>query len=287
MAVAERQSDYYDSAYLADYYESLWTGHDAIEDIEIYWGFFKSQVLSRQQADSNFVLLDVGTGTGRVIHSLIDKVADDTELSLDTIKLIGMDKSPFMLHHAQKARQLPMDAVVSWSVGCATALEEIEPIVANGPGQVDFVLFAFSGISHLHQPGEANRFLSSARRVLRLGGLALVSVCTPLLDVEESYVENPYGKVKEVKSKRMEGILYREREMGQKIDRDIFVNSLKTEVIQVSADGNEHVLERNNHDIPLKLLTRHELAKGISEAGLRVLEEKRIRGEVIFILEAV
>ena len=286
MAVAERESDYYDSAYLADYYESLWTDHPALEDSTIYWSFVRPQIMTNHQANAKMVLLDVGTGTGRVIQSLIDRAGNDAEVSLDAIEFIGVDKSPFMLDHARQAKKLPSRVNVSWIVGSATALEELAPL-ADCPAQVHVLIFAFSGINHLYQPGEVDQFFSSARRVLRLGGLALVSVCMPLLDVKSNHLENPYGKVKEVKSNRLEGILYRERETGQSIDVDLFINSLKTEVVKVRSDGSEQVFERNNHNIQLKLLSREGLEKSIAAARLEILEEKCIREEVIFVLKAV
>ena len=286
MAVAERESDYYDSAYLADYYESLWTDHPALEDSTIYWSIVRPQIMSKHRANAEMVLLDVGTGTGRVIHSLIDRISNDAEVSLNAIEFIGVDKSPFMLDHARQAKQLPSDFNASWIVGSATALERLAPL-ADRPAQVHILIFAFSGINHLHQPGEVDQFFFSARRVLRLGGLALVSVCMPLLDVKSNHLENPYGEVKEVKSNRLEGILYRERETGQSVQGDLFINSLKTEVVKVRSNGSEQVLERNNHNIHLKLLSRKELEKSIAAARLEILEEKCIREEVIFVLKAV
>ncbi|KAK5990619.1 hypothetical protein PT974_08888 [Cladobotryum mycophilum] len=292
MAVVERDSDYYDSSYLADYYESLWTDHAALEDIAIYWAFFKDRALSslssssQNRVDGKFVLLDVGTGTGRVIHSLIDKAVSDADMSLDAMLFIGMDKSPFMLEQAQRTKQLPHEVHASWFVGTATALEDIASL-ADPHGKVNLLLFTFSGINHLHQPGEIDQFFLSARRVLLPGGLALVSVCTPLLDVEGDSVPNPYGLVKEVKSKRLEGILYREWGTGQKIEGHLFTNSLKTDVVQVSPDGSELVIERNIHNIPLALLTRDGLRESAAAAKLEIIEERCIRDEVIFVLRAV
>nr|QQO98477.1 FrzE [Cladobotryum sp.] len=288
MAVVERDSDYYDSSYLADYYESLWTDHAALEDIAVYWAFFKERVLlSQSRVDSKFFLLDVGTGTGRVLHSLIDKAVNDADMSLDAMQFVGMDKSPFMLEQAQRAKQLPQEVRASWFVGTATALEDIASL-ADPHGKANLLIFAFSGINHLHQPGEIDQFFLSARRVLLPGGLALVSVCAPLLDIEGGdSVPNPYGQVKEVKSKRLEGILYREWETGQKIEGHLFTNSLKTDVVQVSQDGSERVIERNIHNIPLTLLTRDGLRRSAAAAKLEIIEERCIRDEVIFALRAV
>lgn len=285
-AIAERESNYYDSAYLADYYYSLWTDHPALEDMNVYWEFFKSQVMSQQQANAGFVLLDVGTGTGRVIHSLVKKAMDDADISLDTINFLGVDKSPFMLEYARNVKQ-PLPGVnTSWSVGSAVALEEID-LLADYLAQVQILIFAFSGINHLHQTGEVDQFFLSARQIVRQGGLALISVCTPLLDVKSKHVENPYGKIKEVRSKQLEAILYREWETGQEFDGDLFINRLKTEVVKMYPDGSEQVLERNNHNVSLMLLNRKSLHKSIIEARFQVLEERRTGDEVIFILKAV
>ncbi|KAI9764931.1 MAG: hypothetical protein M1840_007956 [Geoglossum simile] len=284
MAAVEHQRGYYDSAYLADYYESLWTEHPALTDIEVYWQYLKGAMLSKHRGNDHFVLLDVGTGTGRVMNSLIAKAGDDPAIPLAMIQFIGIDKSPYMLECARSAKKLLPDANVSWFEGTATALQNINPF-ADSPMKVDLLIFAFSGINHLHLPGEIDQFLASVEQVLRPGGLALVSVCEPLLDVRGSNIPNPYGKVKEVKSKHLERILYRERDTGQKIDGDLFINSLKTEVVRVATDGSEQIIERNKHDIPLKLLTRETVCERIAMAGLHFLREEDSMEETIFVLE--
>jgi len=284
MANVEHQRGYYDSAYLADYYESLWTEHPLLHDVEIYWRYLKSAVLSTQRSGESFVLLDVGTGTGRVLNSLIAKISDDPATPLATMRFIGMDKSSYMLARARNAKNVPSEADVSWFEGTATALQALDPF-AGSAMKVNLLIFAFSGVNHLHLPEEIEQFFASVKQVLRPGGLALVSVCEPLLDVRGSSIFNPYGEIKEVRSKHLQGILYRERATGQKIDRDLFMNSLKTEVVQVGADGSEQVVERNNHDVPLKLLTREILHEIISKAGLQFVQEEESMEEIIFVLE--
>jgi len=282
-ATAERESDYYDSEYLADYYTSLWTDHPALKDIDVYWEYLQRQILSQHfsTSSSTSVVLDCGTGTGRVIHSLINKTVAKESVELSAIQFIGLDKSQFMLEVARRSGRSPEAANLSWLLCDVTSMHR-QAALAHLRSGVDVLIFAFSGINHLHEPGQVDQFFASVQAVLKKGGLALVSVCTPLLDRRESYVENPFGEVKEVRSKSLPGIIYRERGVGQKVEGHLLINSLKTEVWQLQGDGSELVIERNNHDIPLRLFTREQIRNHIACAGLDLLEEKLIGEEVIY-----
>jgi len=285
MAISERESNYYDSVYLADYYASLWTEHQALDDVKVYWSYFKDQYQSLDRDHGPLVVLDVGTGTGRIIHSFLQNIANDASVSLPSVRFIGMDKSPHMVERARDAETKHPSSVISWFVGTATALDTLAPFVGQQTRPVvDLLTFAFSGISHLHEPGAVDRFFSSAAWVLRPGGLALVSVCAPLLDCVGTAIAYPYGEVKEVRSKRLEGIVYREWATGQSIDGDVFTNSLKTEAVRMRAEGGEEVVERNSHNVPLKLLTREEVHEAVVRSGLQFVREESVTGDVIFVV---
>ena len=283
MEFTEHESDYYGSEYLADYYESLWTGHPALKDVDVYWEFCKRHLSSHSQSNP-FTLLDVGTGTGRVIHALIEKATADPSIDISSTRFIGMDKSQFMLNLANKRRKRPQGFNELWLLGTATALDQLEPLVHPHP-KIDVLIFAFSGINHLYMPREVDEFFSSVRKVLKPGGLALVSVCTPLLDVTETHIENPFGEVKEVRSKSIEGTLYRERGIDQRIEGDLFINSMTIEVWRTNTDGSEQVIESNDYNIPLRLLTHEQLQTSISSSGLWLLDEKQMGEEIIFVIK--
>jgi len=278
MAVAtKRESDYYDSKYLADYYATLWTDHPALKDIDVYWRYFTEQTRSRNRS-SPFVVLDCGTGTGRVLHSLIERAVAEPTMDISAVQFWGLDKSRFMLEQAKMVDWTPNNISVSWFLGDAASLDQLDTL--SRP--VDLFIFAFSAINHLHNPGEIDRFFSSLRALLKPDSLALISVCTPLLDCTEEHVPNPFGKVKEVRSKFLDHITYHEREVGQRVDGDLFINSLETEVWQTNEDGSKLVIESNSHNIPLRLLTRDGLRSCVSKAGLELMGEDLIGEEVIF-----
>jgi ubiquinone/menaquinone biosynthesis C-methylase UbiE len=282
MDMPEHQRGYYDSSYLADYYESLWTEHPTLQDTEIYWRYLRDALLLRKDRNRPFVLLDVGTGTGRVLKSLIGKVSREPAIPLSSVKFIGMDPSSYMLERARDGRDLPADADVSWFEGSASRLQDLKALTSPAVG-VDLLLFAFSGINHLHLPDEVDGFFASMKHVLRLGGVALVSVCSALLDVQGSSISNPYGEVKEVKSKRLHGIFYREETIGRTVNGDLLTNSLKTEAVKVNEDGNEEIMERNKHNVPLRLLTRDFLRECVARAGLQLLREEEAVEDFIFV----
>ncbi|KAF8245435.1 S-adenosyl-L-methionine-dependent methyltransferase [Wilcoxina mikolae CBS 423.85] len=105
----------------------------------------------------NPVILDIGTGTGAIIRILPSSPAE----------VWAIDHSSSML---DRARKTTPGREVHWVETSATALPgELE-------GRVDLAVFAAGGVGHLVEREERVGFLRELRRVLKTGGLGVVSV---------------------------------------------------------------------------------------------------------------
>jgi SAM-dependent methyltransferase len=105
-------------------------------------------------------VLDLGCGNGRVAFALAAK----------GFAVEGLDISPSMIEEARAAAgRLGVDA--RFRIGDAVSLPQAED-------ELDAVVFACNGIAHLTRDGK-RACLVEIKRVLRPGGVALLSLRTP------------------------------------------------------------------------------------------------------------
>ncbi|EIT75369.1 hypothetical protein AO1008_10854 [Aspergillus oryzae 100-8] len=108
---AGRRSKSHDSAYLAEYYDlrakADVTVLNAQDDAKIYISALKKQVESYYPLDhhgQHLIVLDVGTGTGRVLANLATDAVQDN-IPLSNVEFIGVDEKPSMIHCALAVQQ--------------------------------------------------------------------------------------------------------------------------------------------------------------------------------------
>jgi SAM-dependent methyltransferase len=123
-ADTERPSNFYDSPYLAEYYDLRVKANKKplkVEDAFIFLSLFERDLrrgrTRRLSQDNPFTVLDVGTGTGRVlvnhaVHAGVD---------LSNVELIGVDIEPAMVQRSKdvekETESMARVGKVTWALG--------------------------------------------------------------------------------------------------------------------------------------------------------------------------
>ncbi|KAL9116831.1 MAG: hypothetical protein Q9187_006639 [Circinaria calcarea] len=168
--LAPRPSNFYDSVYLAEHYD-IWTDENAETfdtqgDAIIYWHMLQDLHRRRQPSSTlndHFVVLDIGTGTGRCLRNLA-RDARHVAFDLRDVSFIGLGISQAIFDRAAQTVDVANVGSISWVNG--TALD-LGTILCGG--KIDMLLFAVGSICHLHAPDEVDRFMQQVAQVLRPG----------------------------------------------------------------------------------------------------------------------
>ncbi|KAI5858879.1 S-adenosyl-L-methionine-dependent methyltransferase [Tricharina praecox] len=130
-------------------------------------------------------ILDIGTGTGAVIRAL--------PAAANGAEIWAVDHSEAMLARARETTQRE----VHWVCASAASLPEVE---------VDLAVSAAGGVGHLVDREERKAFLKGLARVLRQGGVAVVSV---LRDEEEGNGEGDGAQAEVLALQSEDRIVYK------------------------------------------------------------------------------
>ncbi|RJE23174.1 hypothetical protein PHISCL_04481 [Aspergillus sclerotialis] len=271
---------FYDSPYRAELYDLQWNSPN-LPDMDVYWKGFADLLAQHGKSipqNRPFTLLDVGTGTGRILLGLLKKAAA-TSLDTSTAKFIGMDNAPPMLDLAVKnAAKEQIIPPVTWVVGSATALHELSPIRQQGI-TVDLLIFSFSSICHLRENGELKQFFESCTKVLTPGtGRAYISFVDGLLQRPGTDVASefpPFGDPVEIRSLAYPGVWYREENDAGKFKGDILFMTNRMKVFKKLPEGGEEVLESHSGCHQLRRFSEAEVLEALESVGLRIVDTLR------------
>jgi len=161
----------YDSPYRAELYDIGFAQEDSFaSDGAVYWEAYREMRTNAPRHNSPYFVLDVGTGTGRIIRGLLDR--SKNEKSSDETRFLGIDNSPHMLERARAAVASTDQDHISYQLASALDLKS-----AVSDSSVDLLLMAVGTISHFSKPGEAECLLEQVSQVLRPdSGRAYISV---------------------------------------------------------------------------------------------------------------
>ncbi|RAL08878.1 class I SAM-dependent methyltransferase [Aspergillus homomorphus CBS 101889] len=282
--VATRQSTCYNSPYLAEYYDSwIWDRGDLQ---------YFSRILQEQLAKSSlpahtpFCILDVGTGTGRVLRHLSTTLPQGLS---KPINLVGLEIEPHMLDRARRLQseiKSQPEVVISWVQGSAFELSAAPPFSSSSAtsSKVDILLFPFGSLAHFTEPGQAERFFTEVAKVLRPGtGRAYIPLLHKLLiddgDITE-LAEQALYPAATVTSKEYPGVTYYEKPLRHGVEGNQVHH---TRFIEVVKDGD--VVERNVDDLVLKLWKTKEVCALAMQAGLVKVEQEAVDDEIFFVFQ--
>ncbi|KAE8370764.1 hypothetical protein BDV27DRAFT_119018 [Aspergillus caelatus] len=291
------------SAYLAEYYDLQAKADvktlNAQDDAKIYLSALKKQVESYYPLDhhgEHLVVLDVCTGTGRVLANLAtDGVRDNIPLS--NVEFIGVDKEPSMIHRAlavqQETPSMSHVGRIDWLVGEALHLISAE-LLETHINQVDLLLSAAGSVSLLTRPGELLRFLAQAAALLRpRSGRFYLSVRRDLLSTQsttdpmsENATYTGLCERREFPSGLYENIVYRQLPIGSPtVEGSIKKTPYQLQVIKWTKADHEEVIEESHIESVQKIWEEPELLKCSKEAGLEFVETIHTLHETYYVLK--
>jgi SAM-dependent methyltransferase len=274
----------YDTVYAVDFYHSITQIPGLLQDAFIYLGAYQQALqlrLGQPTQESPFVILDVCTGTGRVIRDLVAHLSQRGD-ALDATKFLGLDISQLMLDQAARLPLASPTADVAWIQGSALDLSGV-PALCDGSLKVDLLIVAFSSISHFIEPGQGAQFLKEVARVLKpRTGRAYVS----MRDITSTVQSDPAtsgGEVQrqELPSSVLPGISYRQiRNQVQVSDNVVYVTS---DVEVLNGDGN--IVGTELATTAFRIWKENELQSVASNVGLNLLEIVEEGGESFYVFQ--
>jgi SAM-dependent methyltransferase len=253
--------------------ESLF-GPGPAEDIAVFSKCLQGMI-NRAFPNQIITVLDVGTGTGRVIKDLCwaptIKVPPNNG---PLIKFVGMDHSNAMLIRAMGTffeKSCDEDSRFGdpeWFRGSAAEFGQ------NGlplEGKTDLVIFAAGGIGHLTTDGEVKLFLEQVRKVLRDqgGSVAIVSVLNEFIpgregDLAEHAKGNRGEEAQEeevrIASRDNLGLVY-----VKSPTRTTWEGSVRTDKFSVKAVKERHGDDSSNSKVESEVVWEKDMAWSVKQ----------------------
>ncbi|KAA8642874.1 class I SAM-dependent methyltransferase [Aspergillus tanneri] len=285
----------YNSSYRAESYELAHTRHPWLnKDAPVYWEAYKLMRQLRRLKQSNscrYIVVDIGTGTGRVIRHLTDRLTQEAS-SPKEVLFLGLDPSPYMLEHAQ--RSIPNTFKQSTFYYPVSALEMHTIDFLKGPPIVDLLVFAKGYISSLYMPGEVEEFLRLVSSVLRPHtGRVYLSLFHMSEEHNAEKASHTYREMtnslitEEALSVIYPGVVYRQTKSDVKMEGGFQVVTSSLQVVERRRDGQERVIEKDTAVVKCRIWKKGEFIRVADMAGLDFIEAKGTDDETIYVFKTV
>ena len=281
----DESTDLYSSPFLVDYYDIVAPNSKSVDDVPFYWRVYQELKATRQPTPANpFVVMDLGTGTGRVLHGIAAEAVEAGDDLVDTVCL-GVDNAQLMLDKAERIASNTLKGHVEWILGSALDLESA--MAGKMDQKVDWLIFSIGSISHLSEDGQPEAFLKELGKVLRPGsGRAYVSIYdgSLLKKKEDISFHQPEG-VSELPSSVYPGVYYRESNHRGELHGK--VKHVKFDLQAVDRnDGKEEILESNLVSMKMRQWEPDELTRMLEGTGLSLEKSVRRKHETFYAFRA-
>lgn len=273
----------YADPHWAEFYD-LWiatifdTADKPHEDVAVLWRQLSEglAVPKSKENGKNFKVIDVGTGTGRVVKSLVQCAIDDG-IGLGGLEILGVDHGVAMVERAEKTygklakdmRYERRGVTVLWQTCSATQLAGQNP---GFEGKTDMIIFAAGGLGHLTAEGEVNAFLKQVTKLLNSDGVAIISILNETIATGEKNAPMKEEEVPDlqesmtIRSEENEALVYMKSRAWQRWDDSGLV---RTDGFRIE------VLEDNRKGGEMKLVKTKDV-----EWSLRIFEEATWEGRL-------
>ncbi|THC92726.1 hypothetical protein EYZ11_007803 [Aspergillus tanneri] len=265
----------YNSSYRAESYELAHTRHPWLnKDAPVYWEAYKLMRQLRRLKQSNscrYIVVDIGTGTGRVIRHLTDRLTQEAS-SPKEVLFLGLDPSPYMLEHAQ--RSIPNTFKQSTFYYPVSALEMHTIDFLKGPPIVDLLVFA-KGVLRPHT-GRVylSLFHMSEEHNAEKASHTYREMTNSLITEEALSVIYP-------------GVVYRQTKSDVKMEGGFQVVTSSLQVVERRRDGQERVIEKDTAVVKCRIWKKGEFIRVADMAGLDFIEAKGTDDETIYVFKTV
>lgn len=269
---SESQSDSF--YYNAEFYD-IYSAKYLIDPTDTRIYFDQLRASHRQP-----IVLDVATGTGRIIKGLIEH---GTQLGHDWSQttLIGLDNSAPMLERARKSIAAPKAGNLTWILGSAFDLEAALAGMPHPVSAVDLLILAFGTITHFTVECQGQQFFNQVAKVLRPGsGRAAVSFYRSFEKTGDPVRLPGPVDTGRVPSLQRPGITYQEVLLETNTLGDVYKESR-----QVTVRDHDSVLEQNVVTTEFGLWTDEMVKQMADLAGLRGLYQVVLPTELIWVFE--
>jgi len=288
---------------MAAYYNTDWAecydlwvrtifGDGPVEDIPVFTSILSDIATKRTESSSadSITIVDVGTGSGRVLVDLQDTMA---KVEGTKLEVWGLEPSESMLERAKRfweegvqKKGITREWQVRW-VQCGAT--DLAGTVLEGSTGADLVIFAAGGICHVTEDGDVERFLSAVRRVLKKDGVAVVSILKDFIldDVEQLAHQQHGGSATEqgqlpqrIPSVDHPGLVYIKHPTSETIK-----GGVKTEKFKLDVEKDNEVLRSHELSWDEKMFEKAKWEGMVVRAGLRVREVREGGLQLWYLLE--
>lgn len=280
-------------------------GDGPAEDMPVFETLLED-TLRKADRNSSVTIVDLGTGSGRVLVGLQDVISKHQEPKFE---VWGLEPSSAMLERAKrfwgegvtKCKNMgAWDKVIvddHW-VQCG-ATNFAEHVVLQNGG-VDLVIFAAGGLGHVTSDAGILQFLENVKRVLHPGGKAVVSVLTefileiqgagskisehatiqPALNASLSVTERGQKPLR-IPSLDRPGLVYVKHPTAERMTGRIKTESFKLDV----EDESGRVLRSHELSWDEYMFDPKSWESAVSESGLRISNVEEGQIQIWYFLE--
>jgi SAM-dependent methyltransferase len=286
------QEQAYQSAAWAEFYDLMVEHHFGSQpapDAELFSSTLEKVLPSFLYRDP-VTILDIGSGTGRVIQDLLSSISrHEAGRGKDYVSsvrggMIGrdyrftaLDNAQIMLDRAVTKISTQKDGIVEFEVDpvCASATQLSKHVP---PSSVHLALFAAGSVCHLTADGEVAKFLQELKKVLKEEGRAVISILKEFLISDEKQLED--GRIVDnsetlrLPSREEKGIIY-----VKYPTQNFWKGTIRTDSWQFDIENEDGaVLERHVMSMDVSMLSAREWEDLVRKSGLHVIE--RVEGDI-------
>lgn len=272
---ANAVSPYADETYV-DFYDThvakFWKpGPES--DIQLIWETLQS-LLSSKTREGPLNVVDMGTGTGRIIRGLF-RIAQSEGIKTLDAKFYGVDPGPVILRRAEETLQAdqemakiaPVEWISSDALGFTTDLPSVR-------GATDLLFFAGGGFNHLLSASEQLAFLREVSKALRTNSpdaTAMIVLLGESIPSKMDTIPNFDNEPSSGQSERHPDITYEKSAVETQWAGHLHVDTF-TITVKRTSDGT--VLHKFTYTWDLTLFDEEAWPGLVDKAGLRVVREK-------------